>query len=52
MEYSTGNMTIWTAYAGNPANSGPTGDFVLTFTEAGDHAAEWNLGMFFRATRL
>ncbi len=51
MEYSTGNMTIWTPYANNPANSGPTGDFVLTFTEAGDHATEWNAGMFFRATR-
>ena len=49
MEYMT-NMTPWTAYP-PPVNTGSSGDFVVTFTVAGDHAADWNNSMFFRATR-
>jgi hypothetical protein len=51
IDYSSPN-TNWTAYAHNPVNTGATGDFVITITASGDFSAEWNSGMFFRATRL
>jgi len=50
LEYST-NMSDWIAYTSNPANSGATGSFAVTFTAPGDQTAAWNTGMFFRATR-
>jgi hypothetical protein len=51
IEYSTDNNT-WISYANNPVNTGATGDFVITITASGDHSAQWNTAMYFRATRL
>ena len=51
MEYSENN-TSWTPYANSPVSTGPSGDFVITITASGDHAAAWNTAMYFRATRL
>jgi hypothetical protein len=31
-------------------STGSTGSFSVTFTKAGDHAADWNGSMFFRAS--
>ncbi|NDA26985.1 MAG: hypothetical protein EBZ05_09195 [Verrucomicrobia bacterium] len=39
----------WTS-AGTQS-SGDTGSFTVTFTKAGDHTADWNGSMFFRASR-
>ena len=50
LDYSTNLSSGWTAYSGNPANSGPTGSFAVTFTAPGDQTTIWNRGMFFQAT--
>ena len=39
----------WTS-AGTQS-SGATGSFTVTFTKAGNHVADWNGSMFFRASR-
>ena len=49
LEYST-NLGTWSAYAGNPTNSGGSGYFSVTFTAPGNQAAIWNNKMFFRGT--
>jgi hypothetical protein len=48
LEYSENNTT-WTTHG--VVNTGPSGDFVVTITASGDHAAAWNSAMYFRATR-
>jgi len=47
VEYSTDLNGAWTS-AGNQS-TGATGSFSVTFTKAGDFAADWNAHMFFRA---
>jgi MBG domain (YGX type)/Cadherin-like beta sandwich domain len=47
-EYSTDLMT-WTSVGS--VSTGSTGSFAVTITTPGDHAAQWNAGMFFRGTR-
>ena len=49
LEYST-NLSGWTGYAANPANSGPTGSFTVMFTAPGNQTATWNRRMFFQAS--
>jgi hypothetical protein len=46
VEYST-DLTNWTS-AGNQS-TGATGSFSVTFTKAGDFAADWTAHMYFRA---
>jgi len=47
VEYST-DLTNWTFVEGSQ-NTGEKGSFSVTFTKAGDVAADWNAHMFFRA---
>ena len=48
IEY-TGNLGEAWATAGS-VSTGTTGSFSVTFIQLGDHAADWNGGMFFRAS--
>jgi hypothetical protein len=50
MEDST-DLNSWTAYAGNPVNTGAGGSFSVTLNASGDQTAIWNKKMFFRASR-
>jgi hypothetical protein len=47
VEYST-DLTNWTFVEGSQ-NTGEKGSFSVTFTKAGDFAADWNAHMYFRA---
>ena len=49
LEYK-GELTEATWTSAGARSTGSTGSFSVTFTKAGDHTADWNGSMFFRAS--
>jgi hypothetical protein len=49
IEYAGELNQSWISHG--PVATGASGSFSVTFSRAGDHAADWNGSMFFRATR-